>query len=127
MYVHELCKRFMAGLAARPEASVVHSLAESPKLGEFLDALDPGLSLDWSSQDFQGLPSLREKIIARTGADQACSIEAVLITAGTAEANFLAISQLVQPADSMIVDVPGWPQALALPKACSACNNSLMS
>ena len=122
MYVraHELFKRFMAGLAARPEASVVHSLAESPKLGDFLGALDPELSLDWSSQDFQGLPALREKIIARTGTDKTCSVDDVLITAGTAEANFLSISQLVQPADSMIVDVPGWPQPLVLGEAIGA-------
>jgi aspartate/methionine/tyrosine aminotransferase len=122
MYIraHELFKRFMAGMEAEPEASVVHSLAESPKLGEFLEALDPELSLDWSALDFQGLPSLREKVISRTGTGGKCAIEDVLITAGTAEANFLAISQLVQPEDEMIVDVPGWPQPLVLGEAIGA-------
>ncbi len=122
MYVraHKLFEYFMAGHKARPQASVVSSLSESPQLGEFLAALDPALSLDWSSKDFQGLPALREKVINRTGTRQTCSIEDVLITAGTAEANFLAISQLVQPGDEMIVDVPGWPQPLVLGEAIGA-------
>jgi len=110
----------MAGLEAEPEASVVSSLSEPPRLGEFLGRLDPGLSLDWSSEDFQGLPELREKVIRRTGTGQICTIEDILITAGTAEANFLAISQLVQPGDELIVDVPGWPQPLVLGEAIGA-------
>jgi aspartate/methionine/tyrosine aminotransferase len=122
MYVrpHELFKRFLNGFDVQPAASVVHSLATSPKLGDFIDALDPELSLDWSSKDFQGLPSLREKVILRTGTDSECTIDNVLITAGTAEANFLAISQLVQPGDEIIVDVPGWPQPLVLGEAIGA-------
>jgi aspartate/methionine/tyrosine aminotransferase len=122
MYVrpHELFKRFMRGMEANPSASVVHSLTESPKLGDFLGALDPDLSLDWSSQDFFGMPSLREKVIARTDTNSECNMDDVLITAGTAEANFLVISQLVQPGDEMIVDVPGWPQPLVLGEAIGA-------
>ena len=122
MYVeaHELFERFIDGLEAHPEASLVHSLAEPPRLGDFLEKLDPDLSLDWSAKDFQGLPSLRNKIIKRTGTDTNCVIGDVLVTAGTAEANFLAISQLVQPEDEMIVDVPGWQQPLVLGKAIGA-------
>ena len=122
MYVeaHELFKRFMAAMEDQPEASLVHSLADPPKLGDFLDALDPDLSLDWSALDFQGLPSLREKIITRTKTDENCAIADVLVTAGAAEANFLAISQLVQPGEEMIVDVPGWPQPLVLGEAIGA-------
>ncbi len=89
-------------------------------LGDFLNELDPELSLDWSSQSFQGLPSLREKVISRTGTNVECNIANVLITAGTAEANFLTISQLLQPEDEMIVDVPGWPQPLVLGEAIGA-------
>ena len=122
MYVeaHELFKRFLAAMEDQPEASVVHSLADPPKLGEFLDALDPDLPLDWSALDFQGLPSLREKIITRTNTGENCAIADVLVTAGAAEANFLAISQLVQPGEEMIVDVPGWPQPLVLGEAIGA-------
>jgi len=122
MYVrpHSLFKKFMAGLAAKPQASVVHSLAQSPTLAEFLPDLDPSLSLDWSGKSFFGLPVLREHILARTGTGVNCGIDDVLITAGAAEANFLAISQLVQPGDEMIVDVPGWPQPLVLGEAIGA-------
>ena len=122
MYVeaHELFKHFMAAMEDQPEASVVHSLADPPKLGDFLDALDPNLSLGWSALDFQGLPSLREKIISRTNTGETCAIADVLVTAGAAEANFLTISQLVQPGEEMIVDVPGWPQPLVLGEAIGA-------
>lgn len=117
---HKLFENFMAALAAEPEASVVHSLAASPRLGDFLDELDPDLSLDWSGRSFQGLPELRDKVIARLGYAPQCSAQDVLITAGTAEANFLAISNLVGPGDEMIVDVPGWPQPLVLGEALGA-------
>jgi aspartate/methionine/tyrosine aminotransferase len=110
----------MAALEAQPEASVVHSLAASPRLGDFLDELDPGLILDWSGRSFQGLPELREKVIGQLGYGPACGVDNVLITAGTAEANFLAISNLVGPGDELIVDVPGWPQPLVLGEALGA-------
>ncbi|MCB1676843.1 MAG: aminotransferase class I/II-fold pyridoxal phosphate-dependent enzyme [Halioglobus sp.] len=122
MYVraHALFKRFMAGLEARPQASLVHSLSEPPVLADFLTELDPQLPLDWSGQSFFGLPALREQVLGRTGLAGACSADDVLITAGAAEANFLAISQLVQLGDEMIVDVPGWPQPLVLGEAIGA-------
>ena len=122
MYVrpHTLFQRFMAGLDAEPESSAVQSAAKSPKLGDFLVELDHDMSLDWSGQSFQGLPALRENIVQRTGTGAFCGVDDVLITAGAAEANFLAISQLVQPGDEMIVDVPGWPQPLVLGEAIGA-------
>jgi aspartate/methionine/tyrosine aminotransferase len=122
MYVrpHKLFEKFLAGLAARPEASVVHSMAQAPTLADFLPDLDPNLSLDWSGKSFLGMPTLREHVLGRTGTDVSCGIDNVLVTAGTAEANFLAISQLVQPGDEMIVDVPGWPQPLVLGEAIGA-------
>lgn len=122
MYVrpHTLFQRFMAGLDAEPESSAVQSAAKSPKLGDFLAELDLDMSLDWSGQSFQGLPALRENILQRTGTGAFCGVDDVLITAGAAEANFLTISQLVQPGDEMIVDVPGWPQPLVLGEAIGA-------
>jgi aspartate/methionine/tyrosine aminotransferase len=118
--IHKLFEEFQAALAHRPAASIVESLTEPPQLGEFLDALDPSMTLDWSGQSFQGMPGLREKVLQRMGCAASCSIDDVLITAGTAEANFLAITQLVQPGDEIIVDVPGWPQPLVLAKAIGA-------
>jgi aspartate/methionine/tyrosine aminotransferase len=115
---HRLFENFMAGLAAEPEASLVHSLAESPRLADFLPDLDPALSLDWSQQSFYGLPALREQVLGRSGI--CCGVDDVLITAGAAEANFLAINQLLQPGDEIVVDVPGWPQPLVLGEALGA-------
>lgn len=96
------------------------SLASSPKLCDFLDALSPELSLDWSNESFQGMVRLREHILARSNLVDSCTIDDVLITAGTAEANFLALSQLLQPEDEIIVESPGWPQAVVLAKAIGA-------
>jgi len=118
--IHKLFEIFLQAHAAKPRASIVHSLAQPPCLGEFLADLDPGLSLDWSGQSFQGLPSLREKVVERWGYAPECGADDVLITAGAAEANFLAISNLLQPGDEMIVDVPGWPQPLVLGEALGA-------
>ncbi|MEJ8566095.1 aminotransferase class I/II-fold pyridoxal phosphate-dependent enzyme [Elongatibacter sediminis] len=118
--IHMLFEQFLGAMQAQPEASVVHSLAASPRLGDFLQDLDPDLSLDWSGQSFQGLPELRERIVTRLGHAPVCSADDVLVTAGTAEANFLAISNLVGPGDEMIVDVPGWPQPLVLGEAIGA-------
>ena len=117
---HELFEQFQRALASSPEASLVASLSESPQLGEFLPMLDPHLSLDWSGHSFQGLPSLRDKVLTRTGAGSDCSVDDVLITAGAAEANFLAINQLVLPGDEIVVDTPGWPQPLVLAGAIGA-------
>jgi hypothetical protein len=115
--IHKLFETFLQAHAARPENSIVHSLTQSPRLGDFLDELDPNLSLDWSGQSFKGLPALREKVVERWGYAPDCGPDDVLITAGTAEANFLAISNLLGPGDEMIVDVPGWPQPLVLGEA----------
>ena len=63
--IHELFKSFLNALEAKPRYSIVNSLAAPPKLGDFLDDLNPDLSLDWSGESFQGLPSLREKVVER--------------------------------------------------------------
>jgi len=118
--IHKLFEIFLEAHAAEPEASIVHSLAQSPCLGDFLDELDPNLSLDWSGESFRGLPALRKKVVERWGYAPVCNPDDVLITAGTAEANFLTISNLVGPGDEMIVDVPGWPQPLVLGEAIGA-------
>jgi aspartate/methionine/tyrosine aminotransferase len=44
----------------------------------------------------------------------------VLITAGAAEANYLALMQIVQPGDELVVETPGWPQAEVLGRAIGA-------
>jgi len=118
--MQKLLKNFMIALDSQPQASVVHSLAAPPTLGDFLDDLDPKLSLDWSAESFQGLPALREKVLARMGYAAACNADDILITAGAAEANFLSIMRLISPGDELIVDMPTWPQPIALGDALNA-------
>lgn len=104
----------------RPEAVLGFSQSNSPKLGEFIGDLDPEFRLDWSNQSFQGLDRLREHVIDRAELRDTCTADDVLITAGTAEANYLAIMQLIQPGDEVIVELPGWPQPTVLGEAIGA-------
>ncbi|MDX2006173.1 MAG: aminotransferase class I/II-fold pyridoxal phosphate-dependent enzyme [Meiothermus sp.] len=117
--VHRLFEILLQTTAKNPEAAVGFSLSASPKLGDFLAELAPDLSLDWSGQSFQGMPALREHVL-RVGGMSNCRLEDILVTAGAAEANFLAIMQLVQPGDEMVVESPGWPQPLVLGEAIGA-------
>ena len=49
-----------------------------------------------------------------------CKPDDVLITAGAAEANYLAFMQLVQPGDEVVTERPGWPQVGVLAEAVGA-------
>jgi aspartate/methionine/tyrosine aminotransferase len=89
-------------------------------LGDFLADLDPGLSLDWNGVSFQGLPALRQAVIDQAGLNRTCSPDDVLITAGTAEANYLCFRQLLEPGDQIVTDSPGWPQAGVMARAIGA-------
>lgn len=124
--IHRLFELLLESTSAQPEAVLGFSLAESPTLGDYLADLDPKLSLDWSGKSFNGLPELRQHILTHAHLSEVCHIDDVLITAGTAEANFMSICQLVQPGDEMIVDVPGWPQPLVLGEAIGAQVKPLM-
>ncbi len=118
--IHALFEYLLETAREAPEAVLGFSLAEPPRLGEFLAELDPNLSLDWSNQSFQGMPALRERILDAAGLRGVCGVEDVLVTAGAAEANFLAITQLVHPGDELILETPGWPQPAVLGEALGA-------
>lgn len=118
--IHTLFQYLLETTEAAPEAIVGFSLAESPRLGNFLDDLDPDLSLDWNNRDFSGLPELKDHVLRQAGLDGLCTPRDVLITAGAAEANYLAIMQLLQPDDEIVIETPGWPQAEVLAKAIGA-------
>jgi aspartate/methionine/tyrosine aminotransferase len=118
--IHTLFQYLLDTTEAAPECVLGLSLARSPRLGAFMDALDPDLSLDWNGQDFRGLPALRDRVLAQAGLEGLCAPEDVLITAGAAEANYLAIRQLVQPGNHMVIERPGWPQAAVLGQAIGA-------
>ena len=98
--------------------ALVNSLHCSPQLKDFLDDLDPELSLNWSKQSFYGLPELREKIVATQG--YKVPVENIFVTTGTNEANFLIMMQTINPGDEVIADVPGWPQPFSICEALGA-------
>lgn len=118
--IHTLFQYLLDTTDAEPEAFIGFSLSDSPTLGDFLDDLDPGLKLDWNLTSFRGLPALRHRVIEQARLDGLCDPNDVLITAGAAEANYLAFMQLVQPGDDIVVELPGWPQAEVLARAVGA-------
>ncbi|MVO16656.1 aminotransferase class I/II-fold pyridoxal phosphate-dependent enzyme [Parasedimentitalea huanghaiensis] len=118
--IHTLFQYLLDTTETDPEAFIGFSLAESPKLGDFLDDLDPEMSLDWNLQSFRGLPSLRQRVIDQAGLATICTADDVLVTAGAAEANYLAFMQLVDAGDEIITETPGWPQIEVLAKARGA-------
>jgi aspartate/methionine/tyrosine aminotransferase len=118
--IHTLFQYLLDTTQANPEAFIGFSLAQSPKLGDFLADLDPEMSLDWNQESFRGLPNLRQRVIDQAGLTGTCSADEVLITAGAAEANYLAFMQLVQPGDEIVTETPGWPQIEVLAKARQA-------
>jgi hypothetical protein len=84
-------------------------------MGDYLADLDPNQSLDWNNRDFRGLPELRDHVLAQAGLTGVCSQSDVLITAGAAEANYLAIMQLLQPGDEIEEGFAGsWDVDLAI-------------
>jgi len=115
--LHRLFEVLLESTAAEVEAVVGFSLSESPVLADFLEDLDPAMSLDWNGRAFRGLPELRGHVLAQAGLSGLCGLDDVLITAGAAEANYLAIRQLLRPGDEIVVEMPGWPQAEVLAKA----------
>ena len=118
--IHSLFQYLLDTTTAQPEAVVGLSLSRPPTLGDFLADLDPALPLDWNGRSFLGLPELRSHVIAQAGLTGLCDPDDVLITAGAAEANYLAIRQLVGPGDGIVTETPGWPQAVVLARAIGA-------
>ena len=118
--IHTLFQYLLETTEAAPEAIVGFSLSASPRLGDYLEDLDPNQSLDWNGRDFRGLPELRDHVLAQAGLTGICTAADVLITAGAAEANYLSIMQRLQPGDRIVIETPGWPQAEVLAKAKGA-------
>ncbi len=113
-------EQWLTAHRAKPEACVTFSLSPSPLLQEFIAELDPGIPLDWSSEDYQGALGLREQVLDRYGYRPACGVADVLITAGAQEANYLALTQLLGPGDEFLIDAPGWQQPLVLARQIGA-------
>jgi aspartate/methionine/tyrosine aminotransferase len=118
--IHKLFQYLLETTEAAPEAIVGFSLSTPPRLGAFLPDLDPDLPLDWNNRSFLGLPELRAHVLRQAGLEGVCAPDDVLITAGAAEANYVAMRQLLAPGDHMVTETPGWPQAAVLAQATGA-------
>ena len=118
--IHKLFDYLLATTSEVPDCVLGFSLAQSPRLAAFLPDLDPDLRLDWNGVSFQGLPALRDRVIAQAGLEGLCRPDDVLITAGAAEANYLCFRQLLGPGDEMVSETPGWPQAAVMARATGA-------
>lgn len=118
--IHKLFEYLLETTDAAPECILGFSLSTPPLLSEFLGDLDPDLPLDWNGRSFLGLPELRARVIAQAGLAGLCRDDDVLITAGAAEANYLALRQLLSPGDHIVTESPGWPQAGVLARAIGA-------
>ncbi len=118
--IHKLFEYLLETTEAQPECILGFSLSTPPKLSDFLAELDPDLPLDWNGRSFLGLPELRGRVVAQAGLAGLCSPDDVLITAGAAEANYLALRQLLMPGDQIVTENPGWPQAAVLARAIGA-------
>ncbi len=119
VHIHKLFEYLLETTESTPEAFVGFSLSRPPLLKDFLADLNPDLPLDWNGQSFQGLPALRERVLAQAHLTN-CTADDVLITAGAAEANYLALRQLLNAGDEIITESPGWPQAAVLARAIGA-------
>ena len=118
--IHKLFDYLLSTTTELPDCVLGFSLSQSPTLSEFMADLDPDLPLDWNGVSFQGLPQLRERVIAQAGLDAVCSPGDVLITAGAAEANYLCCRQLLEPGDEVVTAAPDWPQIGVLAQAIGA-------
>lgn len=117
--IHKLFDYLLETTATEPpECFIGFSLARSPRLKDFLPDLDPELSLDWNGKSFLGLPALRQRVLDQAGL--ALPPDSALITAGTAEANYLLFRQLLTAGDEIITEAPGWPQAGVMARAIGA-------
>ena len=56
---------------------------------------------------FQGLLALRQHVLTQAGLEATCHADDVLITAGAAEANYLALRQCLRTGDEIIIERPG--------------------
>jgi aspartate/methionine/tyrosine aminotransferase len=115
---NKLFSSFVRALDSGFDYGLTFAFGSSPCLKDFLKDLDPDLKLDWSCKSFYGLPELRSNIVESQGYD--LSADHIMITAGTAEANFLTMTLLLNPGDEIIVEQPTWPQPYAIAKMTGA-------
>ena len=97
--------------------SGVHPIRLDDLLGDDQDKLAALLSTEINYPHVNGIPELRENIaVLYNGA----GVENVLVTAGAAEANNIAIQTLLEPGDELVTQAPTYKQVwgLAQNKGC---------
>lgn len=93
--------------------SGVHPVTVAELVGDDGAILDQVLSTELTYPEVNGIPELRQNIAAMyDGAGE----EDVLVTVGGIEANYLAVTSLVQPGEHMVVMVPNYMQVWGLAK-----------
>ncbi len=101
---------------SRYENSVSCNLSDSGILPFSLDefcafaGIDPG-DVQFGYGSTEGTPELRERIAALYGA---ANLDEVLVTTGSAEANFLVVWSLVEPGDRVVIVEPTYAQTRGL-------------
>ena len=93
--------------------SGVHPVTVAELVGEDPAILDEVMATELTYPEVNGIPELRQNIAALY--DRA-SERNVLVTVGGIEANYLAVTSLVQPGEHMVVMVPNYMQVWGLAK-----------
>ena len=84
-------------------------------LGELADEIDPQMALTYGPT--RGSQKLREEVASLYSSVTA---DEVLVTNGTAEANFLVGNVLLEEGDDVIITIPTYLQFLGITRACGA-------
>ncbi len=84
------------------------------RLKDLAPSMDPDMVLGYGITN--GSATLRAEVSRLFGVDPSC----VLITTGTAEANFLALLRLVEPGDELIAFVPAYMQGVGIAQGLRA-------
>ncbi len=93
--------------------SGVHPVTVEELVGQDQRILDEVLKTELTYPEVNGIPELRQNIAAIY---QGAAEKNVLVTVGGIEANYLAVTSLVQPGEHMVVMVPNYMQVWGLAK-----------
>ncbi|MEO1227528.1 MAG: pyridoxal phosphate-dependent aminotransferase [Myxococcota bacterium] len=108
--VAELAPSLIREMSGRKRATTVDLTLGQPGLRADPELLEAGLrALEAGPDGYTanaGLPELRERVAKHHGRSQA---EEVVVTCGSEQAVYLALSSLIEPGDEVLVPDPGYP------------------
>lgn len=108
-------ERWLPAISA--EINLAGALAVPLQYRDIIDGFDLGQTVSYNST--RGSLKLREKVSGLYASGK-IHAENVLITTGTAEANFLLLSTLLNPGDEFILVTPSYLQSMGLARAMGA-------